>query len=134
MQKAILFNNKRGWSLILLLFVMISFIAVFPLLFTHIETGSKLVLAMERMSQAKYSIEGQVTEALVNNQTNQTISYDFSPVVYQIQTVAQPPGTGEELHTITPSTVVSGNPSGLSDKVLKAKILGSDSDFAGGKE
>lgn len=51
------FNQKRGWSLILLLFIMASFIASFPLIYTHLQTNSKVVSAYESWTKLQTAQE-----------------------------------------------------------------------------
>lgn len=44
-------HSRRGWSLILLLFIMAAFVSSFPLIFTHLQTNSQVVSAFESWSK-----------------------------------------------------------------------------------
>lgn len=88
-------GRRNGWSLILLLFILASFVATFPLIATFSENRSKGVTVLERWTQWQKAQEGVLQIAAA-----QKIAGDFS-IQYKL------PG-GNTMEVVATTTFSSG--------------------------
>lgn len=97
---SLLINDRRGWSLIILLFIMASFVAMFPLVTSFTDNRANFTTALERWTQWQKAKEGALQLALTNKTPGLV---DFT---YKL------PGTNDLVVTVTTSLATAGGGGG----------------------
>lgn len=124
-------NTRKGWSLVLLLLVMGSFLAVFPLIQMHEETRANSVTASERWAQWQLSKESHLVLAARQNLLSSTDSFTIPGGSFEVATTIEIAADSQFKSSST--SQAHGQPSGFYDGISwYGKTGHAGGDFAGG--
>lgn len=124
-------NRRKGWTLILLLFVMGSFLAVFPLIQMHETTRANSVSAQERWAQWQQSKESHLVQAATRGELDSSDNFSLPGGEFQITATVEK--TADSQFRMSSTSQAHGLPSGFSDDATwYGKTGQNNSDFAGG--